>query len=178
MLKLVPYVLGFQPECVADGQKGEEPARVVAEEPILSFVRALYARLIPFKLVMKAKKCVFEHGIHQGRLRAHLSELDSRVEKLFGKHGVFEGPIIRCDPVRRPAQARTAAVGGDIGVAHCALSKSCGTVGDEMSHPNVRARTRVDVGRGSNTLCCLGAGYCLILYASANIADILLIYYR
>ena len=84
MFELLSYVVGFQPQCIADRQEGKEPARVIFEEPILSLSRALH-RLRRFKLLMKAEKCVFEHSIHQGGLRAHRGELDSCVEELFGK---------------------------------------------------------------------------------------------
>ena len=83
MLKLCPYVLGFQPERSADGHEGEEPARVIAEKPILSLPRALNKPLLRLELFMKAEKGIFEHGVHQRRLRAHDRQPDPRVEELF-----------------------------------------------------------------------------------------------
>jgi hypothetical protein len=41
MLKLFSYVLLFQPECIADRHEGEEPARIIAEKPILSLPRGI-----------------------------------------------------------------------------------------------------------------------------------------
>jgi hypothetical protein len=55
MLKLPPSVLRFQPERIADRHEGEEPAKVVAEKPILSLTRALNKPLILLKLFMKAE---------------------------------------------------------------------------------------------------------------------------
>jgi len=71
MLKLCPYVLGFQPERSADGHEGEEPARVIAEKPILSLPRASNKPLLRLKLFLKAEKGIFEHSVHQRGLRAH-----------------------------------------------------------------------------------------------------------
>jgi hypothetical protein len=71
MLKLCPYVLGFQSERSADGHEGEEPARVIAEKPILSLPRASNKPLLRLKLFLKAEKGIFEHSVHQRGLRAH-----------------------------------------------------------------------------------------------------------
>lgn len=65
MLKLCPDVLGFQSERVTDGHEGEEPARVIAEKPILSLPRALSKPRLRLKLFLKAEKGIFEHGVHQ-----------------------------------------------------------------------------------------------------------------
>jgi hypothetical protein len=94
MLKLLPYVLRFQPERVTDRHEGEEPAGVVAEKPILSLPRALKKPLLCFKLFMKAEKSIFEHSVHQRRLRAYGSEFDPRVEELFRKHAAAGRPCI------------------------------------------------------------------------------------
>src|SRR6266508_8342 len=75
-LEHLPHVVRFQPECVADRQEGEEPARVIAEKPILSLPRALHEPLLRLKLFLKAEKSIFEYGVHQCRLRAHGSEFD------------------------------------------------------------------------------------------------------
>jgi len=98
MLELFPYVPGFQPKRIADRHEGEEPARVIAEKPILSLPRALDEPLIRLKLFMKADKSIFEYSVHQCPLRAHGSEFDPRVEKLFRKHAAAGGPLISAGP--------------------------------------------------------------------------------
>ena len=94
MLELFPYVPRFQPERIADRHEGEEPARVIAEKPILSLARALHVPLIRLKPFMKAEKSIFEHSVHQRRLRAYGSEFDPRVEELFRKHAAAGRPRI------------------------------------------------------------------------------------
>src|SRR6266545_3494651 len=99
-LKHLPYVVRFQPECVADRQEGEESARVIAEKPILSLPRALHEPLLRLKLFLKAEKSIFEYGVHQCRLRAHGSEFDPIVQELLRQCVV----IGRCLAPRVPAR--------------------------------------------------------------------------
>jgi hypothetical protein len=94
MLKLSPYVLLFQPERIADRHEGDEPARVIAEKPILSLLRALNKPLLCLKLFMKTEKSIFEHSLHQRRLRARDSEFDPRVEELLWQHANIGRPLI------------------------------------------------------------------------------------
>jgi hypothetical protein len=101
MLKLCPDVLRFHPERVADGHEGEEPARVIAEKPILSLPPALSIPRFRLKLFLKAEKGIFEHGVHQRGLRAHGSEFDPRVEELFRSHADIGRPLIPGGPVGR-----------------------------------------------------------------------------
>jgi hypothetical protein len=98
MLKLRPYVLGFQPERVTDGHEGEEPTRVIAEKPILSLPRALSKRLLRLKLFLKAEQGIFEHSVHQRGLRAHGSKFDPRVKELSWRHADSGRPLIPGSP--------------------------------------------------------------------------------
>jgi hypothetical protein len=98
VLELFPYVPRFQPERFADGHEGEKTAKIIAEKPLLSLLRALTKPLIRLKLFIKAEKSIFEHSVHQRRLRAHGSEFDSRVEELFRKHAAAGGPLISAGP--------------------------------------------------------------------------------
>jgi hypothetical protein len=61
MLKLLPYVLRFQPERIADRHEGEEPARGIAEKPSFSLPRALQEPSLRLKLLLKTQEGVFEH---------------------------------------------------------------------------------------------------------------------
>ena len=101
MLKPFPDVVRFQPERIADRHEGEEPARVVAEKPLLSLPRALNKPLLRLKLFMKAKKSIFEHSVHQRRLRAYGSEFDPRVEELLWPYTDIGRPFITGVPVWR-----------------------------------------------------------------------------
>jgi hypothetical protein len=58
---LFAYVLLVQPEGIADRHKGEEPAGIIAEKPILSLPRTLNKPLLRLKLFMKTEKSIFEH---------------------------------------------------------------------------------------------------------------------
>ena len=151
MFEFVPYVTGFQPERIAHGLEGEKPARIVAKKPILGPAPAPHVPMLRFKLFMKAEKGIFEHGIHQGRLRTHGSELDARVEELFGKHGFLDRSIIDCGSACRPALPRPAPLGGAIGVAHSALL-GCERVGVELAHPSVHPASALFSCNGSTKL--------------------------
>ena len=94
MLQLFSDVVRFQPEGIADRHEGEQPARVIAEEPILRFPRALNKPWLRLKVFMKAEKSVFEHSVHQRRLRAHCGEFDPTVEELFRKHAGAGGALV------------------------------------------------------------------------------------
>jgi hypothetical protein len=93
MLKLLPYVLRFQPERITDRHEGEEPVRVIAEKPLLSLPRALSKPSLRLKLFMKTAEGIFEHSVQQRRLRAHLHPADPRVEELFPKRADI-GPTL------------------------------------------------------------------------------------
>ena len=95
MLELFPDVLWFQAEHMADRHKGEQPARVSAEKPILSFAPALNMPGIRLKLLMKAEKSIFEHSVHQRCLRTDEGEIDPRIKQLFRKHAGAGCALIR-----------------------------------------------------------------------------------
>src|SRR5262245_30974190 len=71
MLKFLPYELRFQPKRITDRHEGEEPARVIAEKPLLSFPRALHKPSLRLKLFMKATEGIFERRVQQRLLRTH-----------------------------------------------------------------------------------------------------------
>jgi hypothetical protein len=121
MLKPFPYVLRRQPERIADRQEGEEPARVITEKPILSLPSALNKPLLRLKLLMKAEKSIFEHSIHQRRLRADGSEFDPRVEELFRKHAVVGWPLICGGSAGGDRLASLPLASGDIRGGHSVL---------------------------------------------------------
>ena len=83
--KPFPYVMRFQPERIADRHEGEEPARVIAEKPLLSLTRALNKPLLRLKLFMKAEKSIFEHSVHQRPFRAYGSEFDRELKNSSGR---------------------------------------------------------------------------------------------
>jgi hypothetical protein len=64
MLKLLPYVLGFQPEGITDRHEGEEPTRGIAEKPSFSLLRTLHKPSLRLKLLLKTEKGIFEHSVH------------------------------------------------------------------------------------------------------------------
>jgi hypothetical protein len=64
MLKLLSDVVRFEPERTADRQKGEEPARIIAEKPLLGFPRIPHKPWLGLKLPTKAEKSIFEHSVH------------------------------------------------------------------------------------------------------------------
>ena len=102
MLEPLPQELGFQFERITDRHEGEEPARVIAEKPILGLPRpALDIRYRRLKLFLKTQKGIFEHCIHQCRLWAHASESDPRVEELFRQHTDIGRPLIPGVPLAR-----------------------------------------------------------------------------
>jgi len=80
MSEFCPYVARLQTQGVTDRQESEEPAGIIVEKPLASLARALHAPLIRC-IFMKAKERVFEHGVHQGRLRRHRRQFDPRVEE-------------------------------------------------------------------------------------------------
>jgi hypothetical protein len=84
----------LQPERIADRHEGEKTAKIIAKKPLLSLPRAPHKSRLRFKLFMKAEKRIFEHGVHQCRLRAHGSEFDSTVEELFRKRAAIGGLFI------------------------------------------------------------------------------------
>jgi hypothetical protein len=86
MPELHPYELRLQSEHIANRHEGKKPARVIAEKPILSLPCTLNKPLLRLKLFMKAEKSIFEHCVHQRRLRAHGSEFDPRVEELLWRY--------------------------------------------------------------------------------------------
>jgi hypothetical protein len=63
MLKLLPYVLRFQLERITDRHEGEDPARVIAEKPFFSLLRALNEPLLRLKLFLKTEESIFEHSV-------------------------------------------------------------------------------------------------------------------
>jgi hypothetical protein len=75
--------------------------RVIAEEPFLGFPRARHKPSFRLKLLVKTSKGIFEHGLHQRRLRGHFSRADRRLEGLFRKRAGFERPLIPGIPVPR-----------------------------------------------------------------------------
>jgi hypothetical protein len=101
MPKLHPYELRLQSKCITDRDKGEKPARVIAEKPILSLPRALHKPPLLFKLLLKTQEGIFEYRIHQRRLRAHFSEFDPRVEELLWQYADIGPSIIPGVPVCR-----------------------------------------------------------------------------
>lgn len=101
MLKLLPYVLRFQPKRITDRHEGEEPARVIAEKPFLSLPRALHKPSLRLKRFMKTEEGIFEHRVHQRRLRAHFNPADRRVEELFRKRADIGRPLVPGIPVPR-----------------------------------------------------------------------------
>jgi hypothetical protein len=111
----------FQSKRVTDRQEGEEPARVVVEKPILSLARALTRPLLRLNLFMKAKKSIFEHGIHQCRLGAYGSQFDPRVKEPFRKHGDGARPLICGGSTGGYRLACLAAVSGAMGGVHLIL---------------------------------------------------------
>jgi hypothetical protein len=94
MPELFPDVARFQSERNADRHEGEQPARVIAEKPGLSFKGAIDEPWHRLRLFIKAEKSNFEHGVHQRRLRTHGREFDPRVEELFLQHAVFRWPVV------------------------------------------------------------------------------------
>src|SRR4029453_15883978 len=100
-LKLLPYVLRFQPKRITDRHEGEEPERVIAEKPFLSLPRALHEPSLRLKLLMKAEEGIFEHRVHQRRLRTHFNPADRRVEELFRKRADIGRPLVTGVPVPR-----------------------------------------------------------------------------
>src|SRR6185503_16081608 len=83
MFEFCPNVMRLQPQCVTDRQESEEPAGIIVEKPFPSLACAAGTPAIRFKWFMNAEKCVFEHGIHQGRLRAYGSEFDPTIEEVL-----------------------------------------------------------------------------------------------
>lgn len=75
--------------------------RVIGEEPFLGFSCAPHKPSLRLKLFVKAAKGIFEHSVHQRRLRAHFSPADLRFENLFRKHADIGRPLIPRSPVRR-----------------------------------------------------------------------------
>jgi hypothetical protein len=104
MLKLLPYVLRFQPEGITDRHEGEEPARVIAEKPSFSLPRALHEPLLRLKLLLKTEEGIFEYRVHQRGLWAHFQWADPRVEELFRKPANIGRPLVPGIPVPRCRQ--------------------------------------------------------------------------
>jgi len=102
---------------MADRHEGEEPARVIAKKPILSLPRALNKPLLRLKLFLKAEKGIFEHRVHQRRLRAHDRQPDPSVEELFRRNVDIGQPVIPGGPAGGHRLARLASV-SDMRVVH------------------------------------------------------------
>lgn len=103
MSKLHPYELRFQSERCTDVQEGEELLRVIAKEPFFSLarLRALDRPRPNLELLAKANESIFEHSVHQRRLRAHGGEFDPRVEELLWQYADMGRPLIPGVPVCR-----------------------------------------------------------------------------
>jgi hypothetical protein len=101
MLKFLPYVLRFQPERITDRQEGEGPTRGIAEKPSFSLPREPREPSLLRKLFLKTEEGIFEHRVHERRLRAHRNPADPRVEELFPKRVGIGRPLVPGVPVCR-----------------------------------------------------------------------------
>jgi len=109
MPKLFPIVARFQPERSADRHEGEQPARVIAEKSGLSLARAIDESWRRLRLFIRAEKSIFEHGVHQRRLRTHGGEFDPQVKELFLHCVERAGPTRQRVLPKRVARLRCAA---------------------------------------------------------------------
>ena len=75
--------------------------RIITKKPLLSLANLLATPSRDFKLLVKTEEGIFEHCIHQRRLRAHSIESDLKVEELFWQRADIQGPLITGGPVGR-----------------------------------------------------------------------------
>src|SRR3990172_6738188 len=106
---------------MADRHEGKEPARVIAEKPILSLPRATNRPLLRLKLFLKAEKGIFEHGVHQRGLRAHDRQPDPRVEELLWQCAVIGRPLVCRGSASGHRPAGMALVSGVLRIVHSVL---------------------------------------------------------
>ena len=99
MPKLHPYEARLQSEHIANGHEREKPMKVIAKKPLFCLPCALHKPLTRLKLFVKGEKRIFEHSIHQCRLRRHSGEFDSTVEELLRQFVVIGRHLIPGVPV-------------------------------------------------------------------------------
>ena len=112
MPKLHPYEARLQSEHIANGHEREKPMKVIAKKPLFCLPCALHKPLTRLKLFMKGEKRIFEHSIHQCRLRTHSGEFDSTVEELLRQFVVIGRHLIPGVPVCRSRLGWPAPMGG------------------------------------------------------------------
>lgn len=86
--------------------------KVIAKKPLFCLPRALHKPLTRLKLFMKGEKRIFEHSVHQCRLRAHGGEFDPTVEELLRQFVVIGRRLIPGVPVCRSRLGWPAPMGG------------------------------------------------------------------
>lgn len=89
--------------------------KVIAKKPLFCLPRALHKPLTRHKLFMKGEKRIFEHSVHQCRLRAHGGEFDPTVEELLRQFVVIGRRLIPGVPVCRSRLGWVAAPMGGFG---------------------------------------------------------------
>jgi len=112
MPKLHPYEARLQSEHIANGHEREKPMKVIAKKPLFCLPCALHKPLTRLKLFVKGEKRIFEHSIHQCRLRTHSGEFDSTVEELLRQLVVMGRHLIPGVPVCRSRLGWPAPMGG------------------------------------------------------------------
>ena len=123
VLKLFPHVLRFKAEHLTDGEKGKEPVRIIAKKPLLSLLSLVHRASVGLELFAETEEGIFEHRIHQRRLRTDGSKAASIVEEFLWRQANAGGPLIAGSAVGRYGLVPSAPVSGVTCAVHVVLEQ-------------------------------------------------------